>query len=127
MKKLLVALQLLQSSCVWAAKVKASPNPAIYPLTIHVACSFLRQEYNGTYARAIVHLGVTLNGNLLDLVTQDSLLPFALGDYKARLVKDTSPDSYEIDQTYELLLPDGKLRTFSVSGIGQAVCVAPAP
>jgi hypothetical protein len=125
MKKFLITLLLLQSSFVLAAKDKVAPNPANYPLTIHVACSFLRQEYNGTYASAVAHIGVTLNGKLLDLLTRDSSLPFVLGDYKARLVKDTSPDSYEVQQTYELLLPDGKLRTFAVNGIGQAVCAIP--
>jgi hypothetical protein len=40
----------------------------------------------------------------------------ALGDYKAKLVKDEHKKTYESLQEYEFLLPDKKTRKFSVVG-----------
>jgi len=128
MRKLALAV-LLVATPVLAAKPKPAVNPADYTLPVQVNCSFVTHQYNGTFYIDVVHLGVTLNGKQLELATpfQDGSLPFTPGTYKARLLKDSSPNAYEIQQTYELLLPDGKTRSFSVFGIGRAVCGVPAP
>jgi len=40
----------------------------------------------------------------------------ALGDYKAKLVRDEHKTSYESAQVYEFLFPDKKTRRFEVVG-----------
>jgi hypothetical protein len=40
----------------------------------------------------------------------------ALGDYKAKLVKDEHESAYDSYQVYEFLLPDKKTRKFVVVG-----------
>jgi len=92
-------------------------NPADYTLTAHVTCSFER----GNSERIVVDL----DGKQMELVSNnDAFLPLALGDYKARLLKDESPDAYEVKRQYEVLLPDGKVRAFLVSGLGTSLCGA---
>ena len=40
----------------------------------------------------------------------------ALGDYKAKLVKDQQKPTHEFNRTYELMFPDGSTRQFVVTG-----------
>jgi hypothetical protein len=40
----------------------------------------------------------------------------ALGDYKAKLVKDEHKTTYGSNQVYEFLFPDKKTRQFTVVG-----------
>jgi hypothetical protein len=103
---------LLTSTLAFAA---TKPNPADYNLTVHVECSF------GWKVNEV--LGVTVNGKQLELTSVEAApLPLARGDYKARLEEKPSGKSYEIDQSYELLFPDGKVREYHVSGFGTSLC-----
>jgi hypothetical protein len=57
----------------------------------------------------------------------DGLL--ALGDYPARVsakVKSpVTPNAYDIYQGYDLLMPDGKVRAYTVTRLGPAVPTNP--
>ena len=48
------------------------------------------------------------------LAAPDLLLP---GDYRARLVSEHRESAYELRQSYEILLPDKRTRTFVVTGV----------
>ncbi len=122
MKKLALTL-LLTPFLLAAGKPKPKANPADYPLTLQVKCSFVTPF---PVPQNTVHLGGTLDGKTVDLTSVGLTLPYAPGTYKLRLLSDKSPDSYELNQTYELYLPDGNVRTFGLNGIGQDVCAAHA-
>jgi len=115
MRSVALAVLFFTASALVAA---AKPNPADYNLTVHVQCSFSR----GTSERLVV----TVNGKQLELTTFTAILPVALGDYKARLEQKSGGKSYEVNQTYELLFPDGQVRSFSVSGVGTGLCSSAA-
>ncbi len=55
----------------------------------------------------------------------------ALGDYPARIsVKvhgPKKPNSYDIYKGYDFLMPDGKVRTYTVTAVGQSEFPAPPP
>lgn len=107
MKKIALAVLLLTLSA-WA---NSNPNPADYPLTVHViSCHF--------YPSGGLVLETTINGTkytLWDNWTQ-LLRP---GDYKAKLVKDKHENLYQFSAEYELLYPDGKTEHFHVYGISE--------
>jgi hypothetical protein len=124
MKKSVLALLLLSSS--WAFAAKPKPNPADYPLTLQVTCSFVTSTGAGKYGYTEVHLGAMLDGKLVELTNAPAFFPIVPGAYAMRLMKDRSANKYELNQIYELLLPDGKLQTYELSGIGRNVCAAPA-
>jgi hypothetical protein len=112
MRSFVLAVLFFTPSALFAA---TKPNPADYTLTVHVQCSFT----HGLNERIVVDL----EGKQMELsAVAAASLPLALGDYKARLLKDTSPDSYEVGRRYELLFPDGKIRAFYVTGVGTALC-----
>ena len=107
MKKNLLALLLLCSALAWA---RSEPNPADYKVNIHVSSSTLN---NVNQPR----LSVIIDGKKCELqgVTTDALL--ALGDYKAKLIKDEHKTTYDSYQIYEFLFPDGKTRQYHLVGI----------
>jgi hypothetical protein len=81
-----------------------------YPLTVHVTSSgylFMGQVSNQ-------ELDVTLDGKRFQLLESQGYGLLAPGDYKARIVKDSDGNNYEMKREYELLLPDGKTRKVSV-------------
>lgn len=43
----------------------------------------------------------------------------ALGDYKAKLVKEEHVTAYRSAQNYELLFPDGRTLKFNVVGVSE--------
>jgi hypothetical protein len=106
MRKILLSLLLLCATFAFAA-----PNPADYNITVHVTASS-RNWTVGTYSQ---HLDVIINGRKYQL-QGNAVGVLAPGDYKAKL-KETRLNSYDIDQTYEFLLPDGKTRYYVLSGI----------
>jgi hypothetical protein len=120
MKKMILLCLLLQTTFLLAAGDKPNPNPANYTLTVHVVCSFVRGQSGNRPDTQ--RLGVVLDGKQLELTVVNRDDPLAPGDYKARLLKDTSPNVYDIQRAYELLLPDGKVRTYQVSGLGPGTC-----
>jgi len=115
MRSVALAVLLFTPSAIFAA---TKPNPADYNLTVHVQCSFTR----GTGERLVA----TVDGKQLELTTFTAILPLALGDYKARVEEKSGGKSFEINQTYELLFPNGQVRSFTVSGVGTGLCSSAA-
>jgi len=113
MKKFALAICLLFASTI-CAHAKTPPNPASYPITIHVTGSHLVPQ-NGEDRE---HLDVVIDGQRYELRSTDpgKTWVFRLGDYKARLTASQSTP-YDFFYMYELLLPDNSTRQFQVIGI----------
>jgi hypothetical protein len=126
MKKLALALVLLQTSFLLAAADK--PNPTDFPMTIHILSSECHTGYgNGlTYTYQVVH--VVIDGQPLEL-TANAGGVLALGDYPARVSPSIhSPKSwsaYDIVKGYDFLMPDSKTRTFVITAMGSATSPTP--
>jgi len=90
----------------------AAQTPNEYPITIHVTSSYYQ---GGVFGRQ-QELDVVVDGRKYSLAGATSATLLALGDYKAKLVRDTHKTTYESYQEYELLLPDKKTRRFVVVG-----------
>ena len=90
-----------------ATFASAAPKSDEYTVIIHV--------YSAHWGNT-QDLSVTIDGKNYELVGApgDGLL--ALGDYKAKLVKDEHKNTYESFRIYELLFPDDKTRKYSVVG-----------
>lgn len=116
MKKLAVSLLLMYAPLLLASK----PDPSQYQITVHVQCSYWRPQGNINQER----IGVLLDGKPVELSSSEAkyaeVLP--LGNYKARLVEGHGPNP--LPDSYELLLPNGKTRTFYISGLAAQVCAA---
>jgi hypothetical protein len=95
---------LLLATYAWA---KAAPNPADYTINVHVTRS--RMEFG--------KLNVVIDGKkyLLEGGTEPGKT-LALGDYKAKVVKDEHAESYYLHREYEFMFPDNKTKRFSVIG-----------
>jgi hypothetical protein len=104
-KKIMLAILLSLSAYTWAG---TSANPADYSINVHVSQS---RNKTGRSQR----LKVVINGKNYELVAYNSLMLLALGDYKARLVKDQHSGSAS-EQVYEFLIPNEKPRKFRVIG-----------
>lgn len=52
--------------------------------------------------------------------------PVVPGDYKLKLLRESRQKPYQIDQAYEMLMPDGATRYLKVSGVGSGICSAAA-
>jgi hypothetical protein len=95
-----------------AAFAPAAPAPDVYSIEVHVISShFPPLRVAGQ------NLNVIINGKKYELngsADDGSLL--ALGDYKAKLVKDDHKTTYESVQVYEFLFADKKTRKFEVVG-----------
>jgi hypothetical protein len=61
-------------------------------------------------------LNVVIDGKKFQLFNSFNGGLLALGDYKAKLIKDDRKTPYESDRAYEFLFPDKKTRKFFVSG-----------
>ncbi len=113
MKKITLAI-LLWSAFAWAG---ANPNPAEYTVNVHVSTS--RMVIEGSSIARQQKLNVVIDGKKYELesdISPNALL--ALGDYKAKLVKDGHRGKYDSVQVYEFLFPDSTTRQFRV--VGQA-------
>jgi hypothetical protein len=105
--KFVHTMLLLASALAWAGE---DTNSAEYTVNVHVGSSSIM-------AGGWQYLGVTIDGrncNLQSEVTVHMLL--ALGDYKAKIVRDLHKTSYDSCQTYEFLFSDKKTRKFDVVG-----------
>ena len=107
MRKIALAVLVLGCTFAWAKDVS---NPSDYTVNIHVA----KSRNTGNHQE----LKVVINGRKYELERYGDLMLLALGDYKAKLVKDEHRGTYDSLQVYEFLLPDQKTVKFTV--IGQA-------
>ena len=120
MKKLALALLLLFTPAAFAAE---KPNPADFTITIHVITSASRFQYDGTLTEILQILQTTIDNQPVEL-TGNSMGVLALGDYKARIATSVhgprNPNTYDIYKGYDLLMPDGTVRTYTVTRLGPA-------
>jgi hypothetical protein len=111
MKKITLAALLLFSAFAWAGD---KPNPADYTVNVHVTASRMVSERD--YNIDVQKLNVVINGKKYELESGGEGTLLALGDYKAKLVKDEHKGTYDSLQVYEFLFPDQKTRKFTVVG-----------
>jgi hypothetical protein len=102
-----MAILLFLSALSWAAD---DSNPADDAVTIHVSSVNIaiggRQD-----------LSVLIDGKKYELLGERATgTILALGDYKAKLVKDEHKTTYDPIQVYEFLFADKKARKFEVVG-----------
>lgn len=110
MKKLTVIL-LLCCTFAWAG---STPNPAEYTIDIHVSRSRLVVE-DGRYYKQ--KLSVVIDRRKCELAEYGATnWLLAIGDYRAKLIKDEHRGTYDSYRIYELLLPDNKTRQFRLVG-----------
>ena len=93
-----------------AALAPVAPAPDVYSIDVHVISSYVPPSSVNQYLKAII------DGKKYELEGPQRGGLLALGDYKAKLVKDERKTSYESVQVYELLFPDRKTRQFNVVG-----------
>jgi len=122
MKKIFLVILLLMPLAAWA-----KPKPADYTITVHVKSSHMNYEcdtliFGHPDCGNRQHLNVIIDGKKyeLDGGQRDYLLH--VGDYKAKILADDSPDNiapegdYEYRLKYEFLFPNGKTRKYLVVG-----------
>lgn len=125
MKKFLLTLLLLPTPSLLAAD---KPNPADFPMKIHILSSESRTEYSQQLTVSLQIIHVVIDNQPLEL-TANAGGVLALGDYPARISptvhspKNWSP--YDIVKGYEFLMPDGKLRTFTITAFEPATPSTP--
>jgi hypothetical protein len=137
MEKLALVVLLLQPGFLLAGtdKPKDKPNPADFTIVVHVASSgsqtycvsgvcFAYQLLETVIDNQPVELqggGQQVNG--LDPQGENTGI-LALGDYPARISHSIhgpkNPNSYDVYRLYDLLMPDGTARTFTVMRLGPA-------
>lgn len=97
---------------VLATLAPAAPAPDEYSINVHVTSSY---QLSGVQA-----LDVVINSKKYQLggFSGEARPGFllALGDYKAKLVKDEHQTAYDSYQEYVFLLPDKKTRKFGLLG-----------
>jgi hypothetical protein len=94
------------------------PNPADFPITLHMLYSSM--TLSGEYQR----IDVVIDGQPMELSSNASGV-LTLGDYPARVSPKVSApknwSAYDNMKGYDLLMPDGKVRTYTVTAVGVAV------
>jgi hypothetical protein len=110
LKKATLAVLLFMSALAWAG---TNPNPADYTINVHVSRS--RSVIEGSPNRR-QKLNVVIDGKKYELEGYGGEGMLALGDYKAKLVKDEHKGGYDSLQVYEFLFPDQKTRKFMLVG-----------
>jgi hypothetical protein len=111
-KKIALVILLLASGLAWAG---TEPNPAEYTVSVNVSSSRLVVE--GHSINSQQQLSAVIDGKKYELLSEiatNTLL--ALGNYKAKLVKDEHKTAYDSLQVYEFLFADKKTRKFEVVG-----------
>jgi hypothetical protein len=111
-KKLALGVLLLLSGL---ASAGVNPNPADYTINVHVSSS--RMVLEGDAIAFNQRLNVTIEGKKYELRSSSINALLALGDYKAKLVRDDHRTGYDSYQVYEFLFPDNKTRKFEVVGM----------
>ena len=121
MRAFVLATMLLAAPMAHAAD---KPNPADYTITVHVISSLSTSQYDGSLNLPEQVLQVVIDGQSMQL-TGSSMGVLALGDYPARLSTKVhgprNPNTYDVYKGYDVLLPDGNVRTYTVTRLGPAV------
>jgi len=110
---------LLLAAFSWAA-----PKPEEYSINVHVSSSQWMMTPGLIGPEAYQKLNVTIDGKkyaLAAIASVSNLMAgvevLALGDYKAKLIKDEHKNAYDSFQMYEFQFPDKKTRKFTVVGL----------
>ena len=105
MKNIASIVVLLLSAFAWAGTI---PKAADYAINVHVSRSYIGEHGEQ-------RLRVIIDGTKYELVGGSRpYLLLALGDYRAKLVKDEHHGTYDSLQVYEFLFSDQKTRKFQV-------------
>jgi hypothetical protein len=94
-----------------ATLAPAAPAPDDYSINVHVTSSYILGG-GGQGLDVVIHAKKYQLGG--DPTRGPAIL--ALGDYRAKLVKDEHPTAYESHQEYEFLFSDNKTKKFGVIG-----------
>jgi hypothetical protein len=127
MKKFALIFLMLQTGFLLAGtdKPKDKPKPADFTIKVHVTSS-------GTYEFCPTGPGLCAAWQMLETVIDNQPVELrgvsggllALGDYPARISLSIhgpkNPNSYDIYRGYDLLMPDGTARTYTVVRLGPA-------
>ena len=126
MKTLALALLTLLPPAAFAAPIKQ--NPANFPLKVHVISSAARQQWAYGLLSPYQVLEAVIDKQPVELrgISRGVLAP---QDYPARLSRrvhapNSKPNTYDIYRGYDLLMPDGTSRTYTVTRLGPA-CTNP--
>lgn len=121
MKKLALVLLLLLPATAFAAHPK--PNPADFTLKVHVISSAALRGWSYGSVDNYQVLEAVIDNQPVQLQGY-SLGVLALGDYPARISTKVhgprNPNTYDIYRGYDLLMPDGTSRTYTVTRLGPA-------
>jgi hypothetical protein len=103
-----------------------------YPIKVHISGKHYREEYFGSLDYDVIYADAVMNGKKVELKGDqgaDFQYPYGhplkfyklpLGDYQARLLRDSSKvDEPPLFQVYELLLPDKTVWRCTVTGISE--------
>ena len=71
-----------------------------------------------SFCGSVQQISVLIDGAKYEMESVTNLPKgiIALGDYKAKLVKDQQKPTHEFNRTYSLMFPDGSTRDFFVTG-----------
>jgi hypothetical protein len=117
MKALALGVLLLCSVTAWS-----QPNPADYPITVHVVSSRVIFALGTKNADSTERLDVLIDGKKCELdgdPPKVSVLRWGVispGDYKAKLTEDRHKGDYLRQRQYEILFPDGSTKKFYLVG-----------
>ena len=130
MKKLVLALLIMQTAFLLAApdKPKDKPNPADFTVKVHVLSSGSQTNCVSGLCYVSQLLETVIDNQPVELqgegIHDQPVGVLALGDYPARISPKIhgpkNPNSYDIYRGYDLLMPDGTARTYTVVRLGQA-------
>jgi len=104
--KIAVAVLMLSSALAWAG---TTANPAEYTINVHVSASYIVRERDQ-------QLNVVIDGKKYELESPGVGMLLALGDYKAKVVRDEHKEAYDSLKVYEFMFSDQKTRKFTVVG-----------
>lgn len=122
MEKIFAVVILLSSVSLFAQDSKSNPDD--YKLDVHVRASRLvtncgEVHQGSSFCWPNQELKVEIHGKTYDLTSGTLYSGSALlrtGNYKGRIVKESTRQSYEYTRTYELLFPGGGTRKYTVTG-----------
>jgi hypothetical protein len=97
---------------LFATIVPGQAAPDEYTVNVHVTSSYFVVSDGSTRQ----WLNVVIDGKKLQLFDASNGYLLALGDYKAKLIKNDQKTPYESYRMYELQFPDKKTRKFLVAG-----------
>jgi hypothetical protein len=96
-----------------------------YPIKVHISGLHYRGEYVGSGQTAdVIYADAVMNGKKVELRGEQGIpsqhYKLPLGDYQARLLKDSQKvDDPPLFQVYELVLPDKTVWRCNVTGISE--------